>query len=42
MKRLLAALPLVPPGRVALSLLGMAAINAALAINHRPGRYIAT
>jgi uncharacterized membrane-anchored protein YitT (DUF2179 family) len=27
--------------RIALSLLGMAAINAALAINHRPGRYMA-
>ncbi|HEV6967601.1 YitT family protein [Roseateles sp.] len=39
---LLAALPWVPWPRVALSLLGMAAINAALAINHRPGRYMAT
>lgn len=39
---LLAALPLVPIERIGLSLLGMAAINAALAINHRPGRYIAT
>lgn len=39
---LLAALALVPAERIGLSLLGMAAINAALAINHRPGRYIAT
>ena len=39
---LLAALTLVPVDRIGLSLLGMAAINAALAINHRPGRYIAT
>jgi len=39
---LLAALPLVPPDRIGLSLLGMAAVNAALAINHRPGRYVAT
>lgn len=39
---LLAALPLVPLDRIGLSLLGMAAVNAALAINHRPGRYVAT
>lgn len=39
---LLAALPLVPLERIGLSLLGMAAVNAALAINHRPGRYVAT
>ena len=39
---LMAALALVPVDRIALSLLGMAAINAALAINHRPGRYIST
>lgn len=38
---LLAGLPWVAPERIALSLLGMAAINAALAINHRPGRYMA-
>lgn len=38
---LLAGLPWVVPERIALSLLGMAAINAALAINHRPGRYMA-
>lgn len=38
---LLAGLPWVEPGKIALSLLGMAAINAALAINHRPGRYMA-
>lgn len=39
---LLASLPWVPVERIGLSLLGMAAINAALAINHRPGRYMAT
>jgi uncharacterized membrane-anchored protein YitT (DUF2179 family) len=39
---LLAGLPWVPVERIGLSLLGMAAINAALAINHRPGRYMAT
>ena len=39
---LLAALPFVPVERIGLSMLGMAAINAALAINHRPGRYVAT
>jgi uncharacterized membrane-anchored protein YitT (DUF2179 family) len=38
---LLAGLAWVAPERIALSLLGMAAINAALAINHRPGRYMA-
>ena len=38
---LLCALPVVAPERVALSMLGMVAINAALAINHRPGRYTA-
>jgi len=38
---LLASLAFVPPDRVALSLLGMAAINAALVVNHRPGRYTA-
>lgn len=38
---LLAGLAWVPPERIGLSLLGMAAINAALAINHRPGRYMA-
>ncbi len=39
---LLASLPWVPLERIGLSLLGMAAVNAALAINHRPGRYMAT
>ncbi|MCV2367537.1 YitT family protein [Roseateles oligotrophus] len=38
---LLCGLAYVPPERVGLSLLGMLAINAALAINHRPGRYMA-
>ncbi|MEH0165925.1 YitT family protein [Roseateles microcysteis] len=39
---LLTGLAWVQPRQIALSLLGMAAINAALAINHRPGRYMAT
>ncbi|WP_349744126.1 YitT family protein [Roseateles cavernae] len=38
---LLASAALVPADRIGLSLLGMAAINAALAVNHRPGRYMA-
>jgi len=38
---LLCALAFVPPERVGMSLIGMVAINAALAINHRPGRYMA-
>ncbi|ALT76890.1 YitT family protein [Paucibacter sp. KCTC 42545] len=38
---LLSSLAFVSPSRVALSLLGMAAINAALVVNHRPGRYTA-
>ncbi|MDC8783831.1 YitT family protein [Roseateles koreensis] len=38
---LLSALSFVSPARVGLSLLGMAAINAALVVNHRPGRYTA-
>jgi len=38
---LLCALGFVAPERVGMSLLGMVAINAALAINHRPGRYMA-
>ena len=38
---LLSALFFVAPERIGLSLLGMVAINAALAINHRPGRYMA-
>lgn len=37
---LLSALAFVAPERVGLSLVGMVAINAALAINHRPGRYV--
>ncbi|MCZ8075096.1 MAG: YitT family protein [Paucibacter sp.] len=37
---LLSALAFVAPERVGLSLIGMVAINAALAINHRPGRYV--
>lgn len=39
---LLASTAFVPADRIGLSLLGMAAINAALAVNHRPGRYMAT
>jgi len=38
---LLSALAFVPPSRIGLSLVGMAAMNAALAINHKPGRYMA-
>ncbi|MDT8999011.1 YitT family protein [Paucibacter sp. APW11] len=38
---LLASLSVVSPERIGLSLLGMAAMNASLAINHRPGRYLA-
>jgi uncharacterized membrane-anchored protein YitT (DUF2179 family) len=38
---LLSAMPFVSLPRLGLSLLGMAAINAALAINHKPGRYLA-
>ncbi len=37
---LLGGLFVVPPDRVALSLLGAVAINLVLALNHRPGRYI--
>lgn len=38
---LLGALALVPPQRVALSLVGALALNLTLALNHRPGRYAA-
>ena len=38
---LLASMAVVSPERIGYSLLGMAAMNAALAINHRPGRYMA-
>jgi uncharacterized membrane-anchored protein YitT (DUF2179 family) len=38
---LLCGLAFVPPARIGLSIVGMLAINAALAINHRPGRYMA-
>lgn len=38
---LLAALALVEPQRVALSLAGALALNLTLALNHRPGRYVA-
>lgn len=38
---LLASLAVVSPERIGYSLVGMAAMNAALAINHRPGRYMA-
>ena len=37
---LLAALAVVPWSQVAISLLGIAALNSTLAINHRKGRYI--
>jgi uncharacterized membrane-anchored protein YitT (DUF2179 family) len=38
---LLASLAFIPADKLALSLTGMLAMNAALAINHRPGRYMA-
>ena len=38
---LLASMAVVSPERIGYSLVGMAAMNAALAINHRPGRYMA-
>ncbi len=38
---LLSSLAVVSPERIGYSLVGMAAMNAALAINHRPGRYMA-
>ena len=34
-----AALAIVEPTRVALSILGALVLNMVLAINHRPGRY---
>ena len=36
-----AALALVPVERILVSLLGAAVLNLTLAINHRPGRYMA-
>lgn len=38
---LLVSMAVVSPERIGYSLVGMAAMNAALAINHRPGRYMA-
>ncbi len=38
---LLCGLAYIPAERIGLSVVGMLAINAALAINHRPGRYMA-
>jgi len=38
---LLAATPWVTPPRLALSVLGALALNFALAVNHKPGRYVA-
>lgn len=38
---LLCGLAFLPAERIGLSIVGMLAINAALAINHRPGRYMA-
>ena len=37
---LLGGLLVVPPEKVALSLIGAVAINIVLALNHRPGRYV--
>jgi uncharacterized membrane-anchored protein YitT (DUF2179 family) len=36
-----ASLTLLPPERIVISLVGAAALNLTLAINHRPGRYMA-
>lgn len=38
---MLASLPMISPGAVAISLLGAAVLNMTLAVNHRPGRYMA-
>ena len=38
---LLAATPWVQPRLLALSVLGALALNFALAVNHKPGRYVA-
>jgi uncharacterized membrane-anchored protein YitT (DUF2179 family) len=38
---LLAALVLVDPSRIAYSLVGAITLNLTLAVNHRPGRYVA-
>lgn len=38
---LLASLPMISVGLVAVSLLGAAVLNLTLAVNHRPGRYMA-
>ena len=37
----LAALFVVEPGRIAASLAGALALNLTLAVNHKPGRYVA-
>ncbi len=37
---LLASLPVLPASQVAISTLGIAAVNLTLAINHRPGYYV--
>jgi len=36
-----ASLTVLPPDRILVSLVGAAALNLTLAINHRPGRYMA-
>ncbi len=38
---MLASLPMISAGAVAVSLLGAAVLNMTLAVNHRPGRYMA-
>ncbi|MGE5649679.1 YitT family protein [Noviherbaspirillum sp. UKPF54] len=38
---MLASLPMISPGAVAISLIGAAVLNMTLAVNHRPGRYMA-
>ncbi len=39
---LVAALVMADPARVAYSVLGALVLNAVLAVNHRPGRYMGT
>ena len=38
---LIASLAMVEPRRIAMSILGALALNLTLALNHRPGRYVA-
>ena len=38
---LIASLAMIEPKRIAMSILGALALNLTLALNHRPGRYVA-